>query len=75
MEEERKQKSSAVAAKKKIEMDFADMEGHLDAANKGKEDAYKQLKKSQVWLCPIMYWILIHCMRTCSGRLSYVIVS
>lgn len=61
LEEERKQKSSAVAAKKKIEMDYADMEGHVDAANKGKEDAYKQLKKSQVCddLClPMRYCLL-----------------
>lgn len=48
LDEERKQKSSAVAAKKKIEMDFTDMESHLEAAIKAKEDAYKQLKKSQV---------------------------
>jgi len=52
LEEERKQRSSAIAAKKKLEMDYNDMESHIDAADKGKEDAVKQLKKAQV-----LYWV------------------
>nr|XP_018669541.1 myosin-10 isoform X2 [Ciona intestinalis] len=50
LEEERKQKSNAIAAKKKMEMDFSDLESHIDAASKGKEDAVKQLKKAQAQL-------------------------
>ena len=48
LEEERKQRSSASAAKKKLEMDFNDLESNIDAATKAKEDAIKQLKKAQV---------------------------
>ena len=48
LEDERKQRSVAVAAKKKIEMDYSDMEGQIDSAHKAKDDAVKQLKKAQV---------------------------
>ena len=48
LDEERKQRSSAVAARKKLEGDFMSMEHEVDAANKAKEDLAKQLKKLQV---------------------------
>ena len=48
LEEERKQKTMAVAAKKKIEMDYNELEGHIDASTKAKEDAIKQLRRAQV---------------------------
>jgi hypothetical protein len=48
LEEERKQKSLAVNARKKLEGDFKSMEQQVDNANKIKEDALKQLKKFQV---------------------------
>uniref|UniRef100_T1J1V1 Myosin motor domain-containing protein n=1 Tax=Strigamia maritima TaxID=126957 RepID=T1J1V1_STRMM len=48
LEEERKQRSAAVNARKKMESDFKDLEQHLEMANKLKEDALKQLKKAQV---------------------------
>lgn len=50
LEEERKQKANALSAKKKLEMEFNEIEGQIDAALKGKEDALKQLKKAQVGL-------------------------
>jgi len=56
LEEERKQRSSAVAARKKLEGDFKSMEYEVDAANKAKEDLAKQLKKLQV----ILYYFCIN---------------
>lgn len=50
LEEERKQKANALSAKKKLEMEFNEIEGQIDVALKGKEDALKQLKKAQVGL-------------------------
>ncbi|KAE8593447.1 hypothetical protein XENTR_v10019141 [Xenopus tropicalis] len=48
LEEERKQKSQILAAKKKLEMDLQDMESQMDSANKGRDEAVKQLKKLQL---------------------------
>lgn len=48
LEDERKQRALAVAAKKKLEMDLKDLESQIEAANKGREDAIKQLRKLQV---------------------------
>lgn len=50
LEDERKQRSSAMAGRKKIEADYKDLEQQLDMHNKLKEDALKQLKKLQVQL-------------------------
>ncbi|XP_065065923.1 myosin-10-like isoform X1 [Rhopilema esculentum] len=47
LEEERKTKSNAVAAKRKLEGDIKDLEGQLEQANRIKEDGLKQLKKYQ----------------------------
>ncbi|XP_053325018.1 myosin-9 [Spea bombifrons] len=47
LEDERKQRSIAVAARKKLEMDLKDFEGQIDTANKNKEEAIKQLRKLQ----------------------------
>ncbi|XP_068118862.1 myosin-10 isoform X5 [Hyperolius riggenbachi] len=47
LEDERKQRAVAVAAKKKLEMDLKDLESQIEAANKGREDAIKQLRKLQ----------------------------
>ncbi|XP_040927020.1 myosin-10-like isoform X3 [Betta splendens] len=47
LEDERKQRTLAVAAKKKLEMDLNELEGQIEAANKGREEALKQLKKLQ----------------------------
>ncbi|KAM3921906.1 myosin-10 [Leptodactylus fuscus] len=47
LEDERKQRALAVAAKKKLEMDLKDLESQMEAANKGREDAIKQLRKLQ----------------------------
>ena len=49
LEEERKQRSLAVNARKKLEGDMKAVEQQFDMANKLKEDAVKQLKKLQVW--------------------------
>ncbi|XP_061767733.1 myosin-10 isoform X1 [Nerophis ophidion] len=47
LEDERKQRTLAVASKKKLEMDLNEMEGQIEAANKGRDEAIKQLKKLQ----------------------------
>lgn len=57
LEDERKQRALAVAAKKKMEMDLKDLEGQIEAANKARDEAIKQLRKLQVSparavLCP-----------------------
>ncbi|XP_072319669.1 myosin-10-like isoform X1 [Eucyclogobius newberryi] len=48
LEDERKQRTLAIAAKKKLEMDLNDLEGQMEAANKGRDEAVKQLRKLQV---------------------------
>lgn len=48
LEDERKQRSMAVAARKKLEMDLKDLEAHIDSANKSREETIKQLRKLQV---------------------------
>ena len=48
LEDERKQRTLSVAAKKKLEMDLSELEGQIEAANKGREEAIKQLRKLQV---------------------------
>ncbi|NXP05665.1 MYH10 protein, partial [Thinocorus orbignyianus] len=47
LEDERKQRALAVAAKKKLEMDLKDLEGQIEAANKARDEAIKQLRKLQ----------------------------
>ncbi|KAJ0033846.1 hypothetical protein NQD34_000953, partial [Periophthalmus magnuspinnatus] len=47
LEDERKQKTMAVATKKKLEMDLSDVEGQIEAANKGRDEAVKQLRRLQ----------------------------
>ncbi|XP_056264332.1 myosin-10 isoform X2 [Pseudoliparis swirei] len=47
LEDERKQRTLAVASKKKLEMDLNELEGQIEAANKGREEAVKQHKKLQ----------------------------
>lgn len=47
LEDERKQRSMAMAARKKLEMDLKDLEAHIDTANKNREEAIKQLRKLQ----------------------------
>ncbi|XP_028671406.1 myosin-9a isoform X2 [Erpetoichthys calabaricus] len=54
LEDERKQRSVAVAARKKLEMDFKDLEAQIDAANKGRDEAIKQLKKLQAQMKDVM---------------------
>lgn len=48
LEDERKQRALSVAGRKKLEMDLSELEGQIEAANKGREEAVKQLKKLQV---------------------------
>ncbi|XP_061416725.1 myosin-10-like isoform X1 [Lethenteron reissneri] len=47
LEDERKQRALAVAAKKKLEADYKELESQNEGANKGREDAVKQLRKLQ----------------------------
>uniref|UniRef100_A0A6Q2ZDF1 Myosin, heavy chain 10, non-muscle n=1 Tax=Esox lucius TaxID=8010 RepID=A0A6Q2ZDF1_ESOLU len=47
LEDERKQRALAVAAKKKLEVDLKDLEGQIEAANKARDEAIKQLRKLQ----------------------------
>lgn len=48
MEDERKQRALAVASKKKMEADLKDLEAQIEAANKARDEAIKQLRKLQV---------------------------
>ena len=47
MEEERKQRTLATTARKKLEGDLNEMEGQVEMAAKVKEDAVKQLRRLQ----------------------------
>uniref|UniRef100_A0A3P9K3S9 Myosin-9 n=1 Tax=Oryzias latipes TaxID=8090 RepID=A0A3P9K3S9_ORYLA len=47
LEDERKQRSAALAARKKLELDLKELESGIDMANKNRDDALKQLKKIQ----------------------------
>lgn len=48
LEDERKQRSAAVAGRKKLELDLKELEAGIDMANKNRDEALKQLKKLQV---------------------------
>ena len=48
LEDERKQRSVATAARKKLELDLKELEAAIDMANKNRDEALKQLKKLQV---------------------------
>lgn len=48
MEDERKQRALATAAKKKLETDMKDLEGQIETTSKGRDEAIKQLRKLQV---------------------------
>lgn len=50
LEDERKQRTVAMAARKKMELDLKDLEAAIDQANKNRDEALKQLKKVQVRL-------------------------
>lgn len=52
LEDERKQRALAAAAKKKLEGDLKDLELQADSAVKGREEAIKQLRKLQVGALP-----------------------
>ncbi|XP_063760165.1 myosin-9-like isoform X2 [Eleginops maclovinus] len=47
LEDERKQRSAAVASRKKLELDLKELEVGIDMANKNRDEALKQLKKLQ----------------------------
>uniref|UniRef100_A0A4W5KY56 Myosin, heavy chain 11a, smooth muscle n=1 Tax=Hucho hucho TaxID=62062 RepID=A0A4W5KY56_9TELE len=47
LEDERKQRAMAAAAKKKLEGDMKDLEGQIEMSNKGRDEAIKQLRKIQ----------------------------
>ncbi|XP_014849583.1 PREDICTED: myosin-10-like isoform X6 [Poecilia mexicana] len=47
LEEERSQRSQAVAAKKQLEAELQEAEAQLEAASRGKEDSVKQLRRLQ----------------------------
>ncbi|XP_056308924.1 myosin-9-like isoform X2 [Danio aesculapii] len=47
LEDERKQRTVAMAARKKMELDLKELEAAIDQANKNRDEALKQLKKVQ----------------------------
>lgn len=49
LEDEKKQRSQAIAARKKLELDLAELEAQIDQANKARDEALRQLKKLQVF--------------------------
>ena len=59
LEDERKQRGLAAAAKKKLEIDVKDLESQADSANKAREEAIKQLRKLQV--CNPTNIVFPHC--------------
>ncbi|XP_043216625.1 myosin heavy chain, non-muscle-like isoform X2 [Amphibalanus amphitrite] len=50
LDDERKQRSSSSALRKKLEADYKDLEQQMEMNNKLKDDALKQLKKMQMLL-------------------------
>ena len=52
IDDERKQKSQALSAKKKIESELAEIELQIEAEAKGREDALHMYKKAQVSMEP-----------------------
>ena len=48
LDDERKQRGSSSALRKKLEADYKDLEQQMEMNNKLKDDALKQLKKMQV---------------------------
>jgi myosin protein heavy chain len=61
LDEERKQRTAAVNAKKKLENDVKALEQQIDTANKMKEDAFKQLRKLQAgFIYFLFHTISIH---------------
>uniref|UniRef100_A0A8C9ZY88 Myosin-9 n=1 Tax=Sander lucioperca TaxID=283035 RepID=A0A8C9ZY88_SANLU len=54
LEDERKQRSAAVAGRKKLELDLKELEAGIDMANKNRDEALKQLKKLQAQMKDLM---------------------
>ncbi|XP_066563542.1 myosin-9a isoform X3 [Amia ocellicauda] len=54
LEDERKQRSLAMAAKKKLELDLKELEAQIDMANKNRDEALKQLRKLQAQMKDIL---------------------
>lgn len=48
LEDERKQRVQAVSVRKKLELDLSELAAQIDASNKARDEALKQLKKLQV---------------------------
>lgn len=48
LEDERKQRNSLAAARKKLEADVKDLEDQVDALSRSRDEAVKQLRKTQV---------------------------
>lgn len=48
LEEERSQRSQAVSSKKQLEAELQEAEAQVEASNRGKEEAVKQLRRLQV---------------------------
>lgn len=74
LEDERKQRSAAVAGRKKLELDLKELEAGIDMANKNRDEALKQLKKLQVsnfWKVD-MQW---KCAETFRDHVLYLIFS
>uniref|UniRef100_A0A3B3RW47 Myosin-9 n=1 Tax=Paramormyrops kingsleyae TaxID=1676925 RepID=A0A3B3RW47_9TELE len=54
LEDERKQRTIAVAARRKLEVDLKDLQAAIEAANKSREEALKQLKKLQAQMKDVL---------------------
>ncbi|XP_031419982.1 myosin-9a isoform X2 [Clupea harengus] len=50
LEDERKQRTLAMAGRKKLELDLSELEAHIDMANRARDEAQKQLRKLQAQL-------------------------
>lgn len=73
LEDEKKQRAQAVSVRKKLELDLSELAAQIDAANKARDEALKQLKKLQVpmYTCPVKHnkclgsWILFYMQVLC----------
>ena len=55
LEDERKARSMAQSAAKKVESELAEMENQIEMETKGKEDAQRMYKKSQVGVLELLF--------------------
>lgn len=69
LEDERKQRAQATAAKKKLETDMKDLEGQIETASKGRDEAIKQLRKLQVRVANVLFVSIVPLFKGPGGQM------